>query len=238
MPKSLKEMRQRVCDANKSLPEHGLVKFTWGNVSEVDREAGLIVIKPSGVDYDQLTPENMVVTDLDGNIVEGDLNPSSDLPTHVELYKAWADLGGIVHTHSTEAVGWAQAGRDIPFYGTTHADYYYGPVPCARSLSADEVNMAYEKETGTVIIDTFKERGIDPMAVPGIVVRNHGPFTWGKTPEQAVYHAVVLEEVARMDRYTEQINPRVDPAPKYIMDKHYLRKHGPNAYYGQKGDAH
>ena len=219
MAKSLSEMRQRVCDANKSLPVHGLVKFTWGNVSEVDREAGLIVIKPSGVDYDKLTPENMVVTDLDGNIVEGDLNPSSDLPTHVELYKAWPEVGGIVHTHSTEAVGWAQAGRDIP---------------CARSLTAAEVDTAYEKETGTVIIEEFTNRGLDPVAVPGIVVRNHGPFTWGKNPEQAVYHAVVLEEVAKMNRLTEQINPRVEPAPKYIMDKHYLRKHGPNAYYGQK----
>ena len=143
-----------------------------------------------------------------------------------------------MHTHSTEAVGWAQAGRDIPFYGTTHADYFYGPVPCARSLTADEVNSAYEKETGTVIIEEFANRGLDPVAVPGIVVRNHGPFTWGKDPAQAVYHAVVLEEVAKMNRFTEQINPRVEPAPKYIMDKHYLRKHGPNAYYGQKGDNH
>ncbi|AAN00673.1 TPA: L-ribulose-5-phosphate 4-epimerase [Streptococcus agalactiae] len=238
MAKSLQEMRERVCEANKSLPVHSLVKFTWGNVSEVDREAGLIVIKPSGVDYDQLTPENMVVTDLEGNIVEGDLNPSSDLPTHVQLYKAWPEVGGIVHTHSTEAVGWAQAGRDIPFYGTTHADYFYGPVPCARSLSEDEVNTAYEKETGSVIIEEFERRDLDPMAVPGIVVRNHGPFTWGKDPAQAVYHSVVLEEVAKMNRFTEQINPRVEPAPKYIMDKHYLRKHGPNAYYGQKGQEH
>lgn len=238
MAKSLQEIRERVCEANKSLPAHGLVKFTWGNVSEVDREAGLIVIKPSGVDYDQLTPENMVVTDLEGNIVEGDLNPSSDLPTHVQLYKAWPEVGGIVHTHSTEAVGWAQAGRDIPFYGTTHADYFYGPVPCARSLSEDEVNTAYEKETGSVIIEEFERRNLDPMAVPGIIVRNHGPFTWGKDPAQAVYHSVVLEEVAKMNRFTEQINPRVEPAPKYIMDKHYLRKHGPNAYYGQKGQEH
>ncbi|TWS94833.1 L-ribulose-5-phosphate 4-epimerase [Streptococcus sp. sy018] len=238
MPKSLAEMRQRVYEANVSLPEHGLVKFTWGNVSEVCRELGRIVIKPSGVDYDKLSPENMVVTDLDGNVVEGDLNPSSDLATHVALYKAWPEVGAVVHTHSTEAVGWAQAGRDIPFYGTTHADYFYGPVPCARSLTADEVNSAYEKETGAVIVETFAERGIDPVAVPGIVVRNHGPFTWGKDPAQAVYHSVVLEEVACMNRYTEQINPQVEPAPQYIMDKHYLRKHGPNAYYGQKGDAH
>lgn len=236
MSTKLQEMRQRVCDANKSLPTHGLVKFTWGNVSEVDRELGLIVIKPSGVDYDQLTPDNMVVTDLEGTVIEGELNPSSDLPTHVELYKAWPEIGGIVHTHSTEAVGWAQAGRDIPFYGTTHADYFYGPIPCARSLSAEEVKTAYEKETGSVIIEEFNRRGIDPVAVPGIVVRNHGPFAWGKNPEQAVYHAVVLEEVAKMDRLTEAINPEVETAPKYILDKHYLRKHGPNAYYGQKKD--
>ena len=238
MIKDLQEMRQRVYEANLSLPQHGLVKFTWGNVSEVDRKGERIVIKPSGVPYNKLSPENMVVTDLDGNVIEGELNPSSDLATHVALYKAWPDLGGIVHTHSTEAVGWAQAGRDIPFYGTTHADYFYGPVPCARSLTADEVNSAYEKETGTVIIETFTERGLDPMAVPGIVVRNHGPFTWGKDPAQAVYHAVVLEEVAKMNRFTEQINPRVEPAPQYILDKHYLRKHGPNAYYGQKDDQH
>lgn len=235
MPKSLEEMRQRVYEANIALPQHGLVKFTWGNVSEVCRELGRIVIKPSGVDYDKLTPENMVVTDLDGNVVEGDLNPSSDLATHVALYKAWPEIGGVVHTHSTEAVGWAQAGRDIPFYGTTHADYFYGPIPAARSLTEEEINTAYEKETGTVIIETFREREIDPIAVPGIVVRNHGPFTWGKTPADAVYHSVVLEEVARMARFTEQINPRVEPAPQYLMDKHYLRKHGPNAYYGQKG---
>ncbi|MEX2784043.1 L-ribulose-5-phosphate 4-epimerase [Streptococcus sp. H49] len=234
MVKSLEEMRQRVYEANIALPAHGLVKFTWGNVSEVDREGGRIVIKPSGVDYEKLTPDNMVVTDLDGNVIEGDLNPSSDLPTHVQLYKAFAEIGGIVHTHSTEAVGWAQAGRDIPFYGTTHADYFYGPIPCARSLTPDEVNTAYEKETGTVIIETFKERGLDPVAVPGIVVRNHGPFVWGKDPAQAVYHSVVLEEVARMNRLTEQLNPQVQPAPQYILDKHYLRKHGPNAYYGQK----
>ena len=234
----LPELRERVYKANCDLPKHGLVKFTWGNVSAVDREAGLIVIKPSGVDYDKLSPENMVVVDLDGNIVEGDLNPSSDLATHVELYKAFPKVGGVVHTHSTEAVGWAQAGRDIPFYGTTHADYFYGPIPAARSLTESEINTAYEKETGTVIIETFRERQIDPMAVPGVTVRNHGPFTCGKTPEAAVYHSVVLEEVAKMARFTEQIKPDVKEAPKYLMDKHYLRKHGPNAYYGQKGASH
>lgn len=234
----LPELRQRVYEANIALPKHGLVKFTWGNVSAIDREAGLIVIKPSGVDYDLLSPENMVVTDLDGKVVEGDLNPSSDLATHVELYKAFPAIGGVVHTHSTEAVGWAQAGRDIPFYGTTHADYFYGPIPAARSLTEDEINRAYEMETGTVIIETFRERELDPMAVPGIVVRNHGPFTWGKSPEEAVYHSVVLEEVAKMARFTETINPDVEEAPQFLMDKHYLRKHGPNAYYGQKGQSH
>ncbi|MBJ8326232.1 L-ribulose-5-phosphate 4-epimerase [Streptococcus pacificus] len=234
MVKDLNDIKQRVCDANKSLPTHGLVKFTWGNVSEVSRELGCIVIKPSGVDYDKLRPEDMVVTDLDGNIIEGDLNPSSDLPTHVALYKAWPEIGGIVHTHSTEAVGWAQAGRDIPIYGTTHADCFFGPIPCARSLTEQEVNSAYEKETGTVILEEFTNRKLDPLAVPGIVVRNHGPFSWGKTPEQAVYNSAVLEEVAKMSRLTEQINPRVQPLPKYVMDKHYYRKHGANAYYGQK----
>lgn len=234
MAKTIEEMRQRVYEANKALPAHGLVKFTWGNVSEVCRDLERIVIKPSGVAYEELTPENMVVTDLEGRVVEGKLNPSSDLATHVALYQAWEEIEAVVHTHSTEAVGWAQAGRDIPFYGTTHADYFYGAIPCARSLTTDEVEMAYERETGRVIIESFAKRGLNPIAVPGIVVRNHGPFTWGKTPEQAVYHSVVLEEVAKMNRFTEQINPRVEPAPSYIMDKHYLRKHGPNAYYGQR----
>ncbi len=212
MNQVINAMRKRVCDANQSLPKHGLVKFTWGNVSEVNRELGVIVIKPSGVDYDELTPENMVATDLDGKVLEGDLRPSSDLPTHVQLYKAWPEIASVVHTHSTEAVGWAQAGRDIPFYGTTHADYFYGSIPCAE----------------------FERRGLNPVEVPGIVVRNHGPFTWGKNPENAVYHSVVLEEVSKMNRFTEQINPRVEPAPQYILEKHYQRKHGPNAYYGQK----
>jgi L-ribulose-5-phosphate 4-epimerase len=234
MNQVINDMRKRVCNANQSLPRHGLVKFTWGNVSEVNRELGVIVIKPSGVDYDELTPENMVVTDLDGQVLEGDLRPSSDLPTHVQLYKAWQEIGSVVHTHSTEAVGWAQAGRDIPFYGTTHADYFYGSIPCARSLTKDEVEVAYEKDTGLVIVEEFERRGLNPVEVPGIVVRNHGPFTWGKNPENAVYHSVVLEEVSKMNRFTEQINPRVEPAPQYILEKHYQRKHGPNAYYGQK----
>ena len=181
-----------------------------------------------------LSSENMVITDLDGNIVEGELNPSSDLKTHLELYKSFLNIGGVVHTHSEEAVAWAQAGRDITSYGTTHADYFYGDIPCARSLTEDEVSNAYEKETGTVIIETFRERKIDPNYIPGIVVRNHGPFTWGKSPEEAVYHAVVLEEVAKMARKTEQINPEVKRVDQYLLEKHFMRKHGANAYYGQK----
>lgn len=230
----LADLRKRVYLANMELQQKGLVKFTWGNVSGIDRDKGLVVIKPSGVKYEELSPENMVITDLDGNIVEGELNPSSDLKTHLELYKSFLNIGGVVHTHSEEAVAWAQAGRDITSYGTTHADYFYGDIPCARSLTEDEVSNAYEKETGTVIIETFRERKIDPNYIPGIVVRNHGPFTWGKSPEEAVYHAVVLEEVAKMARKTEQINPEVKRVDQYLLEKHFMRKHGANAYYGQK----
>ncbi|MCJ0953057.1 L-ribulose-5-phosphate 4-epimerase [Mammaliicoccus sciuri] len=234
MSEKLTQMRENVYQANIQLPKYNLVKFTWGNASEINRDLGIIVIKPSGVDYDKLTPENMVVTDLDGNVLEGTLNPSSDLQTHLELYKAWPEIGGIVHTHSTEAVGWAQSGLDIPFLGTTHADYFYGPIPCTRPLTYNEVADAYERETGKVIIETFKERQLDPTSIPGVIVSNHGPFTWGKDASQAIYHSVVLEEVAKMNRYTKQINPTVESAPSYIMDKHYLRKHGANAYYGQR----
>lgn len=234
MSEKLTQMRENVYQANIQLPKYNLVKFTWGNASEINRDLGIVVIKPSGVDYDKLTPENMVVTDLDGNVLEGTLNPSSDLQTHLELYKAWPEIGGIVHTHSTEAVGWAQSGLDIPFLGTTHADYFYGPIPCTRSLTYNEVADAYERETGKVIIETFKERQLDPTSIPGVIVSNHGPFTWGKDASQAIYHSVVLEEVAKMNRYTKQINPAVESAPSYIMDKHYLRKHGANAYYGQR----
>lgn len=232
------ELRKRVYDANMELPVHGLVKFTWGNVSAIDRQQGLIAIKPSGVPYDQLSPRNMVVTDLDGKILEGELNPSSDLPTHVELYKAWPEIGGIVHTHSTEGVAWAQAGRDIPCYGTTHADTFYGPIPCARALTPEEINGEYEKETGKVIIEEFAKRKLDPLAVSGVTVRNHGPFAWGKDENAAVYNAVVLEEVARMDRYTESLDPSVQEVPQALKDKHYLRKHGKDAYYGQEGLEH
>lgn len=227
------ELRERVYKANMELPDHGLVKFTWGNVSAIDREKGLIAIKPSGVAYETLSPENMVVSDLDGNIVEGDLNPSSDLPTHVELYKAFPKIGAIVHTHATESVAWAQAGRDIPCYGTTHADTFYGSIPCTRSLTVEEIQGEYEKETGKVIVETFAKRELDPLAVAGIVVRNHGPFAWGKDEKAAVYNAVVLEEAARMARYTEDINPEVVEVAQDLKDKHYLRKHGEHAYYGQ-----
>ena len=230
----LETLREAVYQANMELPRRNLVTYTWGNVSGIDRETGLVVIKPSGVEYEDLTPEKLVVVDLDNHIVEGSLNPSSDTKTHLELYKAFPQLGGIVHTHSPHAVGWAQAGRDIPCYGTTHADYFYGPVPCARRLTEAEIEEDYERNTGTVILETLRERNIDPKAVPGIICRNHGPFTWGKDPAQAVYHAVVLEEVARMALYTIMIDPATPPAPQHVQDKHYMRKHGPNAYYGQK----
>ena len=234
----LKELREKVYEANMDLPKHGLVVFTWGNASELDREKGLFVIKPSGVDYDDLTPESMVVCDLDGKVVEGELNPSSDTATHAYLYQKWGDkIGGVVHTHSSWAVSWAQAGRDVPAYGTTHADYFYGPVPCMRGLTEEEIGEAYEANTGKVIVEGFGERGIDPVAVPAVLVRNHGPFSWGKDAAQAVYHAVVLEEVCKMATRTEALAPGVGPAPQYLQDKHYLRKHGPNAYYGQ-GGAH
>ena len=231
----LEELKKAVYEANMELPRRGLVTYTWGNVSGIDREKGLVVIKPSGVDYEQLTPEKLVVLDLEGNVVEGTLNPSSDTKTHLELYKAFPALGGIVHTHSPYAVGWAQAGKDIPAYGTTHADYFYGPIPCARHLTPDEVEEDYEKNTGRSIIEAFHERHIDPVHVPAVICHSHGPFTWGKSPAQAVYHAVVLEEVAKMALFTTQIAPDAPAAPQHIQDKHFMRKHGPNAYYGQKG---
>lgn len=232
----LKKLKHAVYEANMELPHRGLVTYTWGNVSGIDRERGLVFIKPSGVSYDELTPDDLVVLDLDGKVVDGKLNPSSDTKTHLELYKAFPEIGGIVHTHSPYAVGWAQAGRDIPAYGTTHADYFYGPVPCCRSLTEQEVEEDYERNTGLVIVETFRQRELDPVHVPGAICRNHGPFTWGKDAAQAVYHAVVLEEVAKMAVYTTQIAPDAQPAPQYVLDKHFLRKHGPNAYYGQKKD--
>ena len=229
----LEQLKQQVYEANMELPKRGLVTYTWGNVSGIDRASGLFVIKPSGVEYDELRPEDLVVMDLSGNKVEGDLNPSSDTRTHLELYKAFPDIGGVVHTHSPHAVAWAQAGRDIPAFGTTHADYFYGPIPCARALTQEEIDEDYEKNTGKVIIEEFTKRGIQPMHVPAVICSSHGPFTWGKDAAQAVYHAVVLEEVAKMAIYTIQIDPNAAPAPQRIQDKHFLRKHGPNAYYGQ-----
>ena len=230
----LEKLKEEVYRANMDLPKYGLVTFTWGNVSGIDREQGLFVIKPSGVDYDKLTPEDMVVVDLDGNKVEGRYNPSSDTPTHAVLYRAFPNIGGIVHTHSTHAVAFAQARRDLPAFGTTHADYFYGPVPCTRELTPEEIDEDYEKNTGKVIIETFQNRGIDPVHVPGVLCASHGPFTWGKDAAQAVYHAVVLEEVAKMAILTLTIDPDAQPAPQHVLDKHFMRKHGPNAYYGQK----
>ncbi len=229
----LEELKKQVYEANMELPRYGLVTFTWGNVSAIDREKGLFVIKPSGVAYDKLKPEDMVVIDLDGKKVEGRYNPSSDTPTHLVLYKAFPEVGGIVHTHSPYATSWAQAGRDIPCYGTTHADYIYGDVPCLRCLTADEIEEAYEENTGHLIVNEFKRMCKEPMAVPAVLCKNHGPFTWGQDAREAVHNAVVLEEVARMAYRCETINPKIQPAPKELQDKHYYRKHGEHAYYGQ-----
>lgn len=230
----LEQLKQQVYEANMELPRYGLVTFTWGNVSGIDRERGLFVIKPSGVEYDRLTPEDMVVMDILGNKVEGRYNPSSDTATHLELYQAFPEIGGVVHTHSSYATSWAQAGRDIPCYGTTHADYIYGEVPCLRCLTEEEIEQAYEENTGRLIVSEFARLQKDPMAVPAVLCKNHGPFTWGRTPREAVHNAVVLEEVAKMAYRAESINPDVRPAPQKLQDKHYYRKHGANAYYGQK----
>ena len=230
----LEELKKIVCDANLELPRYGLVTFTWGNVSAIDRPSGLVVIKPSGVPYEGMTAEDMVVVDLDGKVVEGKWRPSSDTATHVELYKAFPAIGGVVHTHSSYATSWAQAGRDIPCYGTTHADYFYGDIPCLRCLTKEEIDEAYERNTGLLIVGEFARLGKDPAAVPGCLCKNHGPFTWGRDAAEAVHNAVVLEEVAKMAYRCETINPQVRPAPQELQDKHYLRKHGKNAYYGQK----
>ncbi len=226
----LEDLKRRVYEANLLLPKYQLVTFTWGNVSEIDRASGIFAIKPSGVEYGQLSPDDMVLVDLDGRQVEGHYRPSSDTPTHLELYKAFANIGGVVHTHSPWATSWAQAGRAIPCYGTTHADYLYGEVPCARCLSAEEL-ADYERNTGRLIAAAFSGR--DYEATPAVLCKNHGPFTWGKDGKEAVHNAVVLEEVARMAALCEQINPNVRPAPQELMDKHYFRKHGEHAYYGQ-----
>lgn len=228
----LEKLKQQVYEANMLLPKHGLITFTWGNVSGIDRASGLFVIKPSGVDYEKLTPESMVVVDLNGNVVEGDYRPSSDTPTHAVLYRAFSKIGGIVHTHSQWATSWAQAGRSIPCYGTTHADYFYGDIPCVRTLTKEEIEENYEKNTGVLIAEYFKGR--DYTAVPAVLCKNHGPFAWGNDAYEAVHNAVVLEEVAKMALRCEQINPQVLPAPQELQDKHYFRKHGANAYYGQK----
>ena len=229
----LEDLKQEVCAANLELAARGVVIYTWGNVSGIDRSRGLIVIKPSGVDYDGMTAEDMVVVDLEsGKTVEGKWKPSSDTKTHLELYRQFPTLGGVTHTHSVNAVAFAQAGMDIPALGTTHADYFYGAVPCTRELTQAEVEEDYELNTGRVIVETLRQRGIDPAAVPGVVVKNHGPFTWGKDPAQSVYHAVVLDTVAEMNLKTLMLNPQA-AMPQYILDKHYRRKHGPNAYYGQ-----
>ncbi|MGF6990092.1 L-ribulose-5-phosphate 4-epimerase [Lachnospiraceae bacterium PM6-15] len=231
----LEQLKQEVYEANMLLPKYGLVTFTWGNVSAIDQEKGLFVIKPSGVEYDKLKPEDMVVCDLEGNKVEGAYNPSSDTATHAVLYREFANIGGIVHTHSAWATSWAQAGRDIPCYGTTHADYIYGAVPCVRNLTAEEIEAGYEENTGVLIVEEFKKRDIDPIATPAVLCKNHGPFTWGKDAADAVHNAVVLDEVAKMAARCEMINPENTPAPQVLQDKHYFRKHGANAYYGQKG---
>ncbi len=228
----LEDLKQQIYEANMELPRRGLVTYTWGNVSGIDRERGLFVIKPSGVDYEKMRPADMVVMDLEGKQIEGDLRPSSDTPTHLELYRAFPQIGGIVHTHSTYATAWAQAGRGLPCYGTTHADYFYGEIPCARNLTAEEIEEGYEKNTGLVIVETFKGR--NPVYVPGVLCKNHGPFTWGRDGAEAVHNAVVLEEIARMNLLTEILNPGGDSrTPQCMQDKHFLRKHGPNAYYGQ-----
>ena len=230
----LEQLKEEVFQANLELPERGLIKYTWGNVSAVDREKGLFVIKPSGVGYDDMKASDMVVCDFDGNVIEGDLNPSSDMPTHAVLYKEFPEIGAVVHTHSTWATIWAQAGLDVPAMGTTHADTFYGTVPCARFLTQAEIDRGYEEETGNAIVETFRERGIKPMEVPGVLLHGHGPFTWAKDAKGAVLNAVVLDEVCKTNLFARQLNAFAEELPQRILDKHYLRKHVENAYYGQK----
>jgi L-ribulose-5-phosphate 4-epimerase len=227
----LEQLKQAVLEANLDLPRYGLVTFTWGNVSGIDREQGLVAIKPSGVPYDKLKAEDLVVLNLEGKVVEGNLKPSSDTPTHLALYRAFPSIGGIVHTHSPWATSWAQAGRGIPALGTTQADYFYGEIPCTRKMAQAEIEGAYELETGNVIVETFKN--LDPAQVPGVLVNCHAPFSWGKDAHDAVHNAVVLEEVAKIAYRTFHLNPEVAPMDQALLDKHFLRKHGANAYYGQ-----
>lgn len=229
----LEDLKQQVLDANLLLPKYDLVTFTWGNVSGIDRETGLVVIKPSGIEYDKMGSDDMVVVDLDGNRVEGKWKPSSDTATHLALYKAFPSLGGIVHTHSRWATSFAQAGIGIPAFGTTHGDYFYGEIPCTRKMTPSEISGAYELETGNVIIETYQSRNIDPAQVPAVLVNSHGPFTWGTSPSNAVHNAVVLENVAFMAFHALALKPDLSPMQQALLDKHYLRKHGAGAYYGQ-----
>ncbi|BES85155.1 L-ribulose-5-phosphate 4-epimerase [Pectobacterium araliae] len=230
----LETLKRQVLEANLALPKHNLVTFTWGNVSAVDRQRDLMVIKPSGVEYSAMTLEDMVVVELEsGKVVEGTKKPSSDTDTHRVLYLEFADIGGIVHTHSRHATIWAQAGKDIPAWGTTHADYFYGPIPCTRLMTDEEINGRYEWDTGTVIVETFRQRGISPVDVPAVLVNSHGPFAWGKDADNAVHNAVVLEELAYMGIFSRQLTPQLGEMQQTLLDKHYLRKHGKNAYYGQ-----
>lgn len=228
----LEKLKREVYEANAALPQYGLVTFTWGNVSGIDRETGHVVIKPSGVPYEELKQEHMVVVDLEGNVIDGELNPSSDTPTHVALYRAFPNIGGIVHTHSSWATIWSQAGRGIPALGTTQADYFYGEIPCTRKMTKEEVETDYELETGNVIVETFA--GKDPIQVPGVLVNQHAPFAWGTDADNALHNAVVLEEVAKMAYHTVSLNPGIGPMDQFLLDKHFLRKHGADAYYGQK----
>lgn len=227
----LEALKEKVFQSNLDLVKHGLVIFTWGNVSGIDRESGLVVIKPSGVSYDIMKASDMVVVDLDGKVVEGDLNPSSDTPTHLVLYKAFPEIGGVVHTHSTYATAWAQAGIDIPNIGTTHADYFYKAIPCTADMTREEVEGNYELETGNVIVKRFE--GMNPVHTPGVLVKNHGPFAWGKDAHEAVHNAVVMEQVAKMASIAYSVNPNLT-MNQLLVEKHFSRKHGPNAYYGQK----
>lgn len=230
----LEALKKQVLDANLALPQHHLVTFTWGNVSAVDRQQGLMVIKPSGVEYAVMTVDDMVVVELEsGKVVEGTKKPSSDTDTHRVLYLAFADIGGIVHTHSRHATIWAQAGKEIPAWGTTHADYFYGGIPCTRLMTDEEINGRYEWETGNVIVETFQTRGLSPVDVPAVLVNSHGPFAWGKDADNAVHNAVVLEEIAYMGIFSRQLTPELGDMQQTLLDKHYLRKHGKNAYYGQ-----
>lgn len=230
----LEELKKQVYEANMLLPKHHLITFTWGNVSGIDREKGIFAIKPSGVEYDALKPEDMVLVDLDGKKVEGELNPSSDTETHRIFYQKFKNIGGVVHTHSRWATTFAQAGQGIRAYGTTQADYFYGEIPCTRNMTAEEIKEAYEYNTGVVAVECFETRGINPDYVPGVLVKNHGPFTWGTDAFNAVHNAVVLEEVAMMAFHTQMLTGDRDPMPQVLLDKHFLRKHGPHAYYGQK----